>query len=248
MTDQFPVVAQPEVLRAALGIPEPRKPAWDRLRCDCNAPYLSDEDIPAEARLCFNAAMADWITGDAHGFWQEPEAKDGHSDPQQFVYAIGSRISELHDAYNGQMTQSPIEDRLLGAMLWIEQDWAGFPKFMDFHQPATYRAPDPEPGVDFFLTPQAKFGTYRADFCLWFVCGRSKGGVVIECDGHDFHEKTKEQAARDKKRDREILKAGFPVMRFSGSEIFKDTPSCISQIKDVLADILYRVSKEGGLF
>lgn len=46
--------------------------------------------------------------------------------------------------------------------------------------------------------------------------------VAIECDGHDFHERTKEQAERDKKRDRDIQSLGWNVARFTGSEIVRD--------------------------
>jgi hypothetical protein len=46
--------------------------------------------------------------------------------------------------------------------------------------------------------------------------------VAVECDGHDFHEKTKAQAARDKKRDRDLQSLGWRVLRFTGSEVFRD--------------------------
>ncbi len=57
------------------------------------------------------------------------------------------------------------------------------------------------------------------------------GGVpyVIECDGHDFHERTKEQAQRDKKRDRELQAAGYKVFRFTGSEIWRSRGECITK-------------------
>jgi hypothetical protein len=46
--------------------------------------------------------------------------------------------------------------------------------------------------------------------------------LVVELDGHDFHERTKEQASRDKRRDRDLSAIGVPVIRFSGSDIYKD--------------------------
>lgn len=58
--------------------------------------------------------------------------------------------------------------------------------------------------------------------------------ILVECDGHDFHERTKEQASRDKSRDRELHSAGFLVLRFSGSEIWKDPYKCATQIMDCL--------------
>ena len=49
--------------------------------------------------------------------------------------------------------------------------------------------------------------------------------VVVECDGHDFHERTKEQAANDRERDRGLQGLGFSVFspnlpRSSGKLIF----------------------------
>ena len=65
---------------------------------------------------------------------------------------------------------------------------------------------------------------YRADFMITiWDCHLTEGlSFIIECDGHDFHEKTKEQAQRDKQRDRNILANGMYVMRYTGSEIFNN--------------------------
>lgn len=58
--------------------------------------------------------------------------------------------------------------------------------------------------------------------------------LVIECDGHDFHEKTKLQAARDKQRDRHLIGAGYHVIRFTGSEIWKDPFKCAREAADII--------------
>lgn len=46
--------------------------------------------------------------------------------------------------------------------------------------------------------------------------------VAVELDGHDFHERTKEQASRDKKRDRSLLSKGWTTIRFTGSDVVRD--------------------------
>jgi very-short-patch-repair endonuclease len=46
--------------------------------------------------------------------------------------------------------------------------------------------------------------------------------AFIECDGPDFHEKTKEQVSKDKERDRVFQKTGALVLRYSGSDIWRD--------------------------
>lgn len=80
-------------------------------------------------------------------------------------------------------------------------------------------------------------GKYRVDFLL--TSNKQEDGnpvfnkppLIIECDGHNFHEKTKEQARRDKQRDRECLLAGYGVMRFTGSEVYNNVEKCIWEIE-----------------
>jgi hypothetical protein len=65
---------------------------------------------------------------------------------------------------------------------------------------------------------------YRLDFA---IIGDRK--VAVECDGHDFHDRTKEQAARDKSRDRRLIADGWTVLRYTGSEIHKDAAKCAAE-------------------
>lgn len=55
--------------------------------------------------------------------------------------------------------------------------------------------------------------------------------IFIELDGHDFHEKTKEQVAHDKKRERDLSDKCDALLRYSGSEVYQDTSKVV---KDVL--------------
>lgn len=92
------------------------------------------------------------------------------------------------------------------------------------------------------LNPQVTIGNYRADLYLqaytidnWESPPKIVGQwlkLVIECDGHDYHERTKEQARRDKRRDRWFQTHGTTVLRFAGSEIWADPLGCIDQIHD----------------
>lgn len=99
---------------------------------------------------------------------------------------------------------------------------------------------DNGPDSDYMsVFPQIALGAkprkYRADFlCL---CMTQKGdsplrSVVVELDGHDFHERTKEQAQKDKSRDRDMLKRGFYVLRFTGSEVFKDAAAAVDEVRE----------------
>lgn len=113
--------------------------------------------------------------------------------------------------------------------------------------------------IQIVLQPQIQVGErrYRLDFAVLverFVRkappGAGTGKVIqdsswyerydavyinVECDGHDFHERTKEQAARDKRRDRDLQSVGWVVARFTGSEIFKDAPAAAAQVRDIVS-------------
>lgn len=60
------------------------------------------------------------------------------------------------------------------------------------------------------------------------------GRIAIELDGHEFHERTKEQASRDRSRDRAFSIAGFAVVRFTGAEVYSDASSCVSEVLDLV--------------
>jgi very-short-patch-repair endonuclease len=80
---------------------------------------------------------------------------------------------------------------------------------------------------------QYPWRTYRSDMCLG---GTAVGGLILlECDGHDFHERTKEQAAHDRRRDLLAQQDGFSILRFTGSQIHKDLYGCIYDVMTFVA-------------
>lgn len=65
----------------------------------------------------------------------------------------------------------------------------------------------------------------------------TKKPLAVELDGHEWHERTKAQAQRDKSRDRRLLEIGVPVMRFTGSEVHHDPHDCAQQAHDYLMGV-----------
>jgi very-short-patch-repair endonuclease len=80
------------------------------------------------------------------------------------------------------------------------------------------------------LQTSVRDGRYRIDFA--FFSGGERWAV--ELDGHDFHEKTKSQATRDKRRDRELVADGWRVLRYTGSEIYSDVDAVYDEVCDHL--------------
>jgi len=81
--------------------------------------------------------------------------------------------------------------------------------------------------------------TYRLDFAVepespLQVRARAAGvawpRVCIELDGHEFHERTKEQVAYRNQRDRDLQSDGWMVLHFSGSEMHRDPMACIRAV------------------
>jgi very-short-patch-repair endonuclease len=112
------------------------------------------------------------------------------------------------------------------------------------------------------IAPQVQIATYRVDFLLTLVVhiidevelpqgvaghqdafGRVVKEVVVECDGHEFHDRTKQQASRDRRRDRELQLRDLAVVRFTGSDIFRDPFQCASDALDVLEAQVARVGR-----
>ncbi len=79
------------------------------------------------------------------------------------------------------------------------------------------------------ITPQKEFRFERTNYRVDFYLEALGVCVIVECDGHDYHERTKAQATRDKKRDREFFKHGMVVLRFTGREIHNNAEACANE-------------------
>lgn len=105
---------------------------------------------------------------------------------------------------------------------------------------------------DLILVPQKEVVVghkkYRLDFAIemddWE--GRSFKDaqwplVCVELDGHDFHERTKEQVAHRNERDRALQSAGWLVLHYSGSELVKDPVYCIHDCNEKADSAFWKV-------
>jgi very-short-patch-repair endonuclease len=101
------------------------------------------------------------------------------------------------------------------------------------------------------IEPQRQLGDYRVDFLTTgavqrFVDGGPREGtrellgsaqIIVECDGHDFHDRTKAQARRDKRRDRALQLLGLDVFHYTGSELFEDVFKCAHEVVERLHEV-----------
>lgn len=77
------------------------------------------------------------------------------------------------------------------------------------------------------------FSGYIPDFAIYI--NNQNAGFVVEIDGHEWHEKTKEQVRADKEKDRSYLKNKFIPIRFTGSEVYHNTKRCVDELFEIIA-------------
>ena len=85
----------------------------------------------------------------------------------------------------------------------------------------------------FFLVHlQKTIKKYRVDIYIEYREEKDSpiSKLIIECNGHDYHEKTKNQAKYDKEKDRILQTAGYAVFRFTGSEIWDNALKCADSV------------------
>lgn len=82
----------------------------------------------------------------------------------------------------------------------------------------------------FFLEREVQVGRYRVDFMIEIDGGANGYRIAVECDGRKWHERTEDQGAHDRSRDRELLTRGVITIRFTGSEIYRDAQACAADV------------------
>lgn len=112
------------------------------------------------------------------------------------------------------------------------------------------------------IEPQHKVGKFRCDFYVdlfgYFVeheypftmnelekIKKELPEIVIELDGHQWHEKNPSQVEKDKQRERFIVSQGYKVYRFSGREVYRRPLECVSEVRAQVREIL-RVAKKNA--
>jgi very-short-patch-repair endonuclease len=137
----------------------------------------------------------------------------------------------------GHMGDTPIERLFMSALYtslkFVEQEW-----FKGIIVSNPDKMPDERNHI--LVERQVQLKNWRVDFLLHAYAdwgrepdaGRLPGWrrLIVECDGHDFHERTKEQASKDRGRDRSIQLDGYEVFRFTGSELWRDPIGCANQV------------------
>lgn len=161
---------------------------------------------------------------------------------EKVVKEIGAAFADLYDEIwdsLGRETESPIEHALIVAFSGLCHRYGESAYVQPPSSPTDWLSilPSSQPRDPWIVVePQKKLRDYRVDFLVSFNVGLPEPDkpviktVVVECDGHDFHDRTPEQASRDRARDRAIQASGIPVLRFTGTDINRNPMKCAESI------------------
>lgn len=93
--------------------------------------------------------------------------------------------------------------------------------------------------------PQVSVGPYRLDFALIEIPEAPRLKVAIELDGHDYH-KTKTQRNHDTQRERYLMRNGWQVIRFTGSQIHNDAAACVMETVELVKEYISWLAYKDG--
>lgn len=150
--------------------------------------------------------------------------------PKEYTCALTACSRARHEI--AEVCNSPIERQLIDALI----EWEGLedgPYLVEARDVAVLTAARRLMGVP-VIAPQVPLHGYRIDF-LAMIVDSPAVMIAIECDGHQFHERTPEQAEKDRKRDRTLFERGVPTLRFTGREIVRDAFECAENIRGIIS-------------
>jgi len=91
-------------------------------------------------------------------------------------------------------------------------------------------------GGSFVLVPQWSVNEVGLVDLAVFVPGLNyrRPMVVVECDGHLFHERTPERASKDRRRLRILQRLGIPVLPFTGTDVVRNSEELTQEIVEFI--------------
>lgn len=193
--------------------------------------------IDVKAQQLFNKFMADQYVWEEDIRSDVAMEEDGNPTEEEQGYNAKSkalRIEEIRAGWKqvAEHCKSPIEQQLLAAMIWMDTSYGMQDAPMEIFAGGFDRYPGDE-----FIVAHYPIGQFEVDFAV-FVKGFWSNPLMlaVECDGHDYHRKTKGQARYDYKRDRWLMSMGWQIMRFTGSEIWRDPVACAEEVGNFISD------------
>ena len=111
------------------------------------------------------------------------------------------------------VSSSPIEQILYTAFCFLRKTWGCNDYIEDIENNDKWI----EEALSIY--PQFRVGQYKVDFMVVGTAVGEYHRIIVECDGHEFHDRDENQRRHEKQRDRYLQRKGYKVFHFTGSEI-----------------------------
>ena len=162
----------------------------------------------------------------------------GSEIASMFLSGVITRMNEWEDL--GRSIESPVEQLFFIAWIFKEHEHGpgDFPLFLE---PQYQDESTGKYKLDFSIDFIQDFLTIKWDKALKKVEAPKLG---IEIDGHIWHEKTKEQVQYHKERERFLIAGGWKLLRYTGSEAFKDPQRCVEETLELAFNLRMKFYKK----
>ena len=158
-----------------------------------------------------------------------PENVTNFLDKCADIVADNKKYSYLFETKDRiERCESPIEQLFFIAITTLEEIACYSKGYVDID-----RYKWAEAGMD--ISEQCKIDKYRVDFMIRYTKGQlidsqnqtaypenKSKTIIVELDGHAFHERNEKERRYEKKRDRFLASKGYHVFHFTGSEVVRD--------------------------
>lgn len=196
-------------------------------------PLIRDANVSAQGLL-------QWVVDRAQIALDNPGEDQAVFAVDEIQDCLADFNGRLNHAIPSTIDATPIETPLALAITktyWRVVGWANWTEYSE----AIETLKNPPSPHSIYMAHQVEVSanrgkTYRVDF-LVATTNAGTGQpilVAVECDGHEFHSRTKEQAASDRQRDRALLSLGITTVRFTGSEIWRDASACADELLTIV--------------
>jgi hypothetical protein len=170
--------------------------------------------------------------------------RNPHGDPTWIVYMKLTELFPTNYAANvvtcklwgltGSPTESILTLALFTKLSHFYEGWV-----CRVHSEHEYRRAVAEAKIDggcFVLVPQWSVNQVGLVDLAIFIPGLApwRPIIVVECDGHQFHERTQEQASKDRRRLRNLQRLGISVYPFTGTDVVRSSEESAQEIVEFI--------------
>jgi len=197
--------------------------------------------------MFLNSVLLSFLYGDPLGLiiWERcPNMPEAIREHRERLRLLRERDDEIRTRTSGDWGVVGYMEYLLEEKLIQEESYVRYKnEFIVMHELDYYHS--------FILVQQAGFPdikingkSVRTDVFI-YVPANDDFNIVVECDGFQYHS-DKGSFVSDRQRDRALKANGFEVVRFSGTEIYRDPARAGIELFDYLQRLRLKRFPETG--